>query len=181
MYAGCTRNAYHLYMFRYDKSQFAGLPRAAFLKALAAEGVPASGGYRPLNTEPFLKEALSARGYQRLFPAKALAEWEERNRCPVNDRLCEEAVWFSQTVLLAPRRSMELIADAIRKLQVNADRLPKGRGRDSDLSLPPARTRAGAISAHGSYLGCEDIWRRNVHRGRGAGLGPMARGVPGWP
>jgi dTDP-4-amino-4,6-dideoxygalactose transaminase len=124
-YEGCTRNAYHLYMFRYDKSQFAGLPRAAFLKALAAEGVPASGGYRPLNTEPFLKEALNARGYQRLFPPKALAAWEERNRCPVNDRLCEEAVWFSQTVLLAPRRSMELIADAIRKLQVNADRLPK--------------------------------------------------------
>ena len=125
MYQGCTRNAYHLYMFRYDKSQFAGLPRAAFLKALAAEGVPASSGYRPLNKEPFLKEALSARGYQRLFPAKTLAEWQERNRCPVNDRLCEEAVWFSQTVLLAPRRSMELIADAIRKIQVNADRLLK--------------------------------------------------------
>ena len=28
MYDGCTRNAYHLYMFRYDKSQFAGLPRS---------------------------------------------------------------------------------------------------------------------------------------------------------
>jgi dTDP-4-amino-4,6-dideoxygalactose transaminase len=125
MYEGCTRNAYHLYMFRYDQSQFAGLPRSAFLKALAAEGVPASGGYRQLNTEPFLKEALNARGYQRLFPAATLAEWQERNRCPVNDRLCEEAVWFSQTVLLAPRRSMELIADAIRKIQVNADRLAK--------------------------------------------------------
>jgi perosamine synthetase len=24
MYDGCTRNAYHLYMFRYDKEQFAG-------------------------------------------------------------------------------------------------------------------------------------------------------------
>ena len=35
MYDGCTRNAYHLYMFRYDKARFAGLPRAAFLKALA--------------------------------------------------------------------------------------------------------------------------------------------------
>jgi dTDP-4-amino-4,6-dideoxygalactose transaminase len=125
MYDGCTRNAYHLYMFRYDKSHFAGLPRSAFLKALAAEGVPASGGYRPLNTEPFLKEALSARGYKRLFPAKTLSEWHERNRCPVNDQLCEEAVWFSQTVLLAPRRSMELIADAIRKIQVNANRIPK--------------------------------------------------------
>jgi len=125
MYDGCTRNAYHLYMFRYEKSHFAGLPRSAFLRALAAEGVPASGGYRPLNTEPFLKEALSARGYKRLFPAKTLSGWHERNRCPVNDQLCEEAVWFSQTVLLAPRRSMELIADAIRKIQVNADRVPK--------------------------------------------------------
>jgi hypothetical protein len=34
-----------------------------------------------------------------------------------------------------------------------------GRGRDSDCSLPPARTRACAISAHGSCLGCADIWR----------------------
>jgi hypothetical protein len=113
-------------MFRYDKSHFAGLPRSAFLKALAAEGAPASGGYQPLNNEPCLKEALSARGYQRLFPATgALSDCHERNRCPVNDRLCEVAVWFSQTVLLAPRRSMELIADAIRKIQANADRLPK--------------------------------------------------------
>ena len=43
MYEGCTRNAYHLYMFRYDASRFSGLPRAAFLKALGAEGVPALG------------------------------------------------------------------------------------------------------------------------------------------
>jgi hypothetical protein len=75
--------------------------------------------------EPFLKEALSARGYKRLFRAKTLAGWQERNRCPVNGHLCEQAVWFSQTVLLAPRRSMELVADAIRKVQLNADRLPK--------------------------------------------------------
>jgi hypothetical protein len=29
-----------------------------------------------------------------------------------------------------------------------------GRGRDSGCPLPPAQTRAGAASAHGSYLGC---------------------------
>ena len=29
-----------------------------------------------------------------------------------------------------------------------------GRGRDSGCPLPPAQTRAGAIDAHGSYLGC---------------------------
>jgi dTDP-4-amino-4,6-dideoxygalactose transaminase len=117
MYDGCTRNAYHLYMFRYDKQHFAGTPRSAFLKALGAEGIPASGGYTPLNTQPFLATTLQSRGYQRLFPAKVLSEWADRNRCPANDRLCEEAVWFTQTMLLAPRTSMERIAEAIRKIQ----------------------------------------------------------------
>jgi dTDP-4-amino-4,6-dideoxygalactose transaminase len=117
MYDGCSRNAYHLYMFRYDKRQFAGLSREQFLKALAAEGIPASGGYSPLNTQPFLKTALHSRGYQRIFSAREIAAWEERNHCPANDRLCTEAVWFVQTMLLAPRTSMEQIAEAIRKIQ----------------------------------------------------------------
>ena len=120
MYEGCTRNAYHLYMFRYDRAHFADVPRSVFLKALAAEGIPASGGYTPLNSQPFLKNALQSRGNQRLFPEKVLAEWEERNRCPVNDRLCEEAVWFTQTMLLGPRSSMDAIAGGIRKIQANA-------------------------------------------------------------
>ena len=125
VYDGCTRNAYHLYMFRYDSRHFAGLPRASFLKALAAEGVPASGGYTPLNTQPFLKNTLASRGFQRIFPARELAGWEERNRCPANDRLCQEAVWFVQTMLLAPRASMERIAEAIRKIQEHAGELAK--------------------------------------------------------
>jgi dTDP-4-amino-4,6-dideoxygalactose transaminase len=120
MYDGCTRNAYHLYMLRYDKEHFSGLPRPAFLKALAAEGVPASGGYSPLNKQAFLKDALHTRGYQRIFSAKEIAAWEERNPCPANDGLCEEAVWFVQTMLLAPRVSMEQIAAAIRKIQKHA-------------------------------------------------------------
>ena len=38
-YSGCTRNAYHLYMFRYDPGQFAGLSRAAFEFSREAAGV----------------------------------------------------------------------------------------------------------------------------------------------
>jgi perosamine synthetase len=125
MYDGCTRNAYHLYMFRYDKTRFVGVPRSAFLKALAAEGIPASGGYTPLNTQPFLKNVLASRGYKRLFPAKVLAEWQERTSCPVNDRLCQEAVWLTQTMLLAPRSAMDQIADAVRKIQAHARELAK--------------------------------------------------------
>jgi perosamine synthetase len=125
MYEGCTRNAYHLYMFRYDAAAFSGLPRAAFLKALAAEGVPASSGYSPLNKEPFLEDALGARGFQTIYPKARLEAWREQNRCPQNDRLCSEAIWMGQTMLLGPRQDMEDIADAVRKVQAHAPQLAR--------------------------------------------------------
>jgi len=125
MYEGCTRNAYHLYMFRYAKEQFAGAPRAAFLKALAAEGIPCSGGYAPLNREPFLKNVLNSRAYRAIAGPERLKRWEERNLCPANDRLCEEAVWLTQNMLLGPRRDMDQIAEAVRKIQTNAAELPR--------------------------------------------------------
>jgi hypothetical protein len=61
-----------------------------------------------------------SRVFQALYPKERLDRWVEQNRCPVNDRLCEEAVWFTQTMLLDTRRGMEQIAEAIRKIQVNA-------------------------------------------------------------
>jgi dTDP-4-amino-4,6-dideoxygalactose transaminase len=123
MYPGATRNAYHLYMLRYDPSLFAGLPRARFLAALRAEGVPCSGGYTPLNKEPFLKHTFDSRAYRAIYPARQLAEWQERNHCPANDKLCEEAVWFTQTMMLGPREDMDQIAEAVRKIQRQAGAL----------------------------------------------------------
>ena len=123
MYDGCTRNAYHLYMFRYQRVGFGGLPRATFIKALAAEGIPASRGYVPLNREPFLKAALASRAYQKLFPENVLRSWQERNECPANNQLCEEAVWFTQNMFLGTRKDMDQISDAIRKIQKHAPEL----------------------------------------------------------
>jgi dTDP-4-amino-4,6-dideoxygalactose transaminase len=125
MHEGCTRNAWHLYMFRYQAERFAGLPRERFLKALSAEGVPCSGGYTPLNKQPFVQATLASRAYRRIVPPEALAGWEERNRCPANDRLCEEAVWLTQTMLLGPRQDMDDIAAAVRKIQASAAELAK--------------------------------------------------------
>ena len=124
-YAHCTRNAFHLYMFRYDAAHFAGLPRARFLKALQAEGVPCSAGYSPLNREPLLKNTLMSKGYQRIYGEKRLKAWFEQNECPVNDRLCEEAVWFTQTMLLGEKSDMEQIAGAIARIQRHAAELAK--------------------------------------------------------
>jgi dTDP-4-amino-4,6-dideoxygalactose transaminase len=125
MYDGCTRNAYHLYMFRYDKSAFAGASRDQFLKALRAEGVPCSGGYTPLNKQPFLKETLGSRAYNAIYSAERLASWWEQSQCPENDRLCDESVWFTQTMLLGPRGDMDEIAAAVRKIHENAGALAK--------------------------------------------------------
>jgi dTDP-4-amino-4,6-dideoxygalactose transaminase len=124
VYEGCTRNAYHLYMFRYHKDQFKGLPRSAFLKALKAEGIPCSGGYKPLNKEPVVSALSESRSFKRVFPAADLAQYAERARhCPENDRLCEEAVWFFQTMLLGSRRDMDQIVEAVLKIQQHADQL----------------------------------------------------------
>ena len=125
MYDGCTRNAYHLYMFRYDASRFAGLPRAAFIKALAAEGIPAQAGYSPLNKQPFLEDVFSTPGFKTIYSKARLDKWREQNQCPQNDRLCDEGVWIVQTMLLGPRQDMEDIAEAIRKVQAAAPQLVK--------------------------------------------------------
>jgi dTDP-4-amino-4,6-dideoxygalactose transaminase len=123
MVEGCTQNAYHLYMFRYQPEAFANLPRAKFLKALDAEGIPCSGGYSPLNRASFIQEAIRSRPYLKVYGKEAIASWADRNRCPENDKLCREAVWFMQNMLLGPRSDMDQIAEAVRKIQAHASAL----------------------------------------------------------
>lgn len=120
---GCTRNAWHLYMFRYDPHAFAGLPRAGFLKALSEQGVSGAGGYAPLNREPFLAQVLESRHYRRIYGDARLRRWREENHCPQNDKLCEVAVWFTQDMLLGEPREMEFIAEAIAGIQRRASDL----------------------------------------------------------
>ena len=117
MYAGCTRNAYHLYMFRYDATTFGGLPREGFLRALRAEGIPASGGYTPLNKAASVAGTLASKAYARIYSSDTLAALADRNLCPANDRLCREAVWLAQTMLLGSRADMDDVAAAVRRIQ----------------------------------------------------------------
>lgn len=122
---GVTRAAFHLFPFNYKKEQFKGLPRATFLKALSAEGVPCSGGYGPLNKEPYLGNAFQTKNFQKMYPKEMLDinRYNEANQCPDNDRLCEEAVWFGQNMLLGSKQDMDDIAEAIQKIYANADKL----------------------------------------------------------
>lgn len=125
LYEGCTRSAYHLYMFRYDPAGFEGLPRSKFLEALSAEGIPCSSGYSPIYREPFLKYALESRPFRAVYSPERIAAYFDRLHCPGNDRLCEQAVWLTQTMLLGPRSDMDQIAEAVRRIHQQAGKLLK--------------------------------------------------------
>lgn len=100
-------HAFHLYMMRYDAAGFDGLPREKFVAALKAEGVPCSTGYAiPLYKQP----PLDAR-YSRI------------EACPVSEQACAEAIWMSQSMLLAESDEMDDIAAAIVKIRENIDEL----------------------------------------------------------
>jgi len=125
LYNNVTRAAFHLFPFRYKKEQFKGLLRDTFLKALRAEGVPCSGGYTPLNRMPYLGHAFQTKNFQMMHSKELLDinRYTEANQCPENDRLCAEAVWLTQNLLLAGKPDMDDIAMAIDKIQKNADKL----------------------------------------------------------
>lgn len=125
-YEGCTRNAYHLYMMRYDQSQFAGLPRAQFLKAMNAEGIPFRAGYSSHRNFEFLRELPNDRAFRKLFGERRLQEWAKQSfDLPRFERVCQEHTWFGQNILLADRSGMDQIAAAVRKVQKHAAELAK--------------------------------------------------------
>jgi len=125
MYEGCTQNAYHLYMFRFQSDKFSNMSRSKFIKSLAAEGVSCSAGYSPLNKAAFIQDALTSRPYQRVYGKEAIEKWNDRNACPENDKLCQEALWIMQNQFLGPRSDMEQIAEAVRKIQAHSAALAK--------------------------------------------------------
>lgn len=122
-----TRSADHIFSFRYDKSEFEGLSRLDFLKALIAEGIPCSTGYSPLNKMEFIANAFKMKNFRKMYPSEMLDynKYLEQNQCPVNDRLCEEAVWIQQNMLLGEKEDMDDIVSAIEKIRKNAAKITK--------------------------------------------------------
>jgi dTDP-4-amino-4,6-dideoxygalactose transaminase len=107
-------------MFRYQPEEFANLSRNQFVRALRAEGIPCSTGYHPLNKQPFIQDALNSRPYVRVYGKPVIEKWKERNHCPENEKLCDQAVWFLQNMFLGPRSDMDDIVAAILKIKEHA-------------------------------------------------------------
>lgn len=128
LYPETTKAVYHLYPMLYDKTKFKGMSRSLFLEALRAEGVPCSSGYTPLHTQQFIKSAFESKLYQKVYDKVDLdyADFLNKNQCPISDQICnEESIWLTQNMLLGNKESMDNIANAIEKIQKNADKIVK--------------------------------------------------------
>ena len=112
-----------MYPFRYLQEHFGGAPRSKFLAALSAEGVRCSGGYGPLNKQDFLEHTFQSKNFKKMYSPKQIERARQMSECPENDRLCSEAVWFFQSLLLGSRKDMDDIANAIEKIYENRDQL----------------------------------------------------------
>lgn len=113
-----TRRAYHLYTLRVEP-QTLGISRDQFVKALNAEGVPASIGY--LN--PLYKLAV----FQNLKHMRANPGVDldyTAVSCPMAERACRETVWLFHTLLLADESAMRDVVNAIEKVVAHAHEVP---------------------------------------------------------
>ncbi len=128
-YDGCTRHGYHIYMMRYQQDYFSGVPRAKFLEAMRAEGIPCSGGYSStlLYQMGVVRDTVNNKFFKRVFSPERLKKYWEETDCPVTiNLLANETVWIGQSTLLGSKTDMEQIAEAAKKIQTNANLLAKG-------------------------------------------------------
>jgi dTDP-4-amino-4,6-dideoxygalactose transaminase len=127
-YPAVTRPAFYYYGFRYKKEEYAGLSREKFIAALRAEGIHASDGLgviegKPMNKEGCLEDAFRSKAYQKIYSKEKLSSYHADNECPVSDGLVGETVGFHQSMLLASRKDLDDITDAITKLHENRHKL----------------------------------------------------------
>ena len=106
----CDRHGWHLFLFRYKRDVFEGVPKERFAEVLTAEGIETSVIYPvSLFRQPMYDlERMTLRGTDH--PIRVTS-------CPESDRACEEILSFGHNVLLTDREGMEQIVGAVRKVQ----------------------------------------------------------------
>ncbi len=120
----CTRHGYHLFAWRLEPAVL-GVCRESFLGALAAEGIPCSGGYvLPLYRQPLFANLAFGpyRGYESARPALNYRETD----CPRCEAVCAaEGAWLEQRLLLGTRPDMDDIVAAFEKVVENRSQLAR--------------------------------------------------------
>jgi len=120
-----TRRAYHAYLLRFVADEFDGVPRDRFLQALNAEGIPAWGSYRaPLYHQvPFTHMGDGPEYCPLSCPYYGHRMDYSEVYCANAERLCTQAIWMPQSILLGSRDDMDDVIAAFRKIYDHRDEL----------------------------------------------------------
>lgn len=126
------RHGNHLFLLRYDADVF-GVPRAVFLDAMHADGIPASSCYvKPLYRQPLFTHAdLGPYSGATRIPADSAAP-----PCPNCEALCAGALWLHQNVLLGSAADMADIAAAFEKLYAHRAELAHCTSAERSVRTP---------------------------------------------
>jgi len=112
-----SKHSYHLFIVKYDKEMFGGIDKERLIEVLNAEGIPCARGYVPIHREGYLTDA------QKYGYASSRIDYSTIS-CPVSEKACdEEAVWFTQNVLLGKTEDIDSIIESIIKVKNNLTEL----------------------------------------------------------
>lgn len=110
---GVTYPVYNLYCFRYKSELWNGLTRKRFIMLLNSEGIPCNGGYiTPIYQNKPFQESYNNEANRRITTE-------------ISELTCKEAVWFQSNVLLADKKQIQKIVEAILKIRQNLSRLTR--------------------------------------------------------
>lgn len=115
-----TKRGYYYFVIRYDPEEFTGLPKARFLEALNAEGVPSGTGYgMPLYKQPaFKKKKLIG-----IFPEGVQVLDYEKLHLPNAEEFTAKEVTLPHPLLLGEREALDVIVSSIEKIKENVEEL----------------------------------------------------------
>jgi 3-amino-5-hydroxybenzoate synthase len=105
--ARVSRHAHYMYVFEYDPEYFAGLPRAQFVEALKAEGIPTYRMYPRVQDTTFYGIELAKRGLLL----------DRQPECPVGLAISMRGVWIHHRVLLGDEGMVEQVRSAMEKVR----------------------------------------------------------------
>src|SRR5579875_666346 len=128
-----TSHPQYLVNLRYDPREFSGLSRDGFIRALAAEGIPAEPAYpHPLYRNPLFQ--------RKNFPPCGCGAWHspqdyESLRLPESERICQEGIWFPHYLFLGTPQDVEDIVEACDKVRKLAYRLGSRFGPEGSAGV----------------------------------------------
>lgn len=119
--ARVTRHGYYAYIFHVNKDAFSGIPIERFIAALNAEGIPTQASYPPLHNLDLFK---SGEYRKRLGDVHARREHGFlHSDFPNTLKAAWETVWLPNPVMLGSEDEINLVVEAIKKIQQNSKEL----------------------------------------------------------